>query len=203
MKNIMSFMALSSLFIFSMVLLPGCDDDEPGTGSGGTTTVTGCTDVDANNFNSEATEDDGSCSYDRDAFLGDYLGTFACDDPLLAPVLNSDSLTFEVKEPVDASEPKSTAYFSLLISGFPVDLESTVMGNTLTMSDTIRDFVIPDVDLPILGSTTITADIIGNGSATVMDADGTIDGSIDLEMLVTEPISLTISDNCLLFGNKK
>jgi hypothetical protein len=32
----------------------------------------GCTDVDANNFSEDADEDDGTCTYDRDAFIGTY-----------------------------------------------------------------------------------------------------------------------------------
>jgi len=227
MKNIKFLLAFSSLLILSLVLLPGCKDDEPGTG-GGSSTTSGCTDASADNYNANATEDDGSCifsgctdpeannydagannddgscSYDRDAFLGEYLGEFTCDDPVLAPILNSDSLNFEVKVPVD-DQDKSQVFFSLLIGGFPVDLESTVMGETLTMSDTIRDFVIPDVDLPVLGSTTITADVIGNGSATVSGDD--VDGSIDLEMNITDPafpgVPLDFMDNCILFGKKK
>jgi hypothetical protein len=36
----------------------------------------GCTDSMASNFTSKAKEDDGSCKFDRDAFLGNYSATF-------------------------------------------------------------------------------------------------------------------------------
>jgi len=203
MKNFKVLMAFGALLMLSLAFLPGCGEDEDGTG-GGTTTVAGCTDSEANNYDAAANSDDGSCSYDRDPFLGEYLGAFTCDDPILAPTLNSDSLNFEVKVPVD-DQDKSKVFFTLFIDGFPVDLESTVMGNILTMSDTVRDFVIPDVDLPVLGPTTVTADVIGNGSAMVVGDE--VNGSIDLEMNISDPsfpgVPLDFADNCILFGKRK
>lgn len=51
------------------------------------TTVTscnkkGCTDSMANNYSSKAKTDDGSCQFDRDAIIGNYLinGTESCSD---------------------------------------------------------------------------------------------------------------------------
>jgi len=38
----------------------------------------GCTDATANNFDDKADSDDGSCTYDRDAFIGSYSATENC-----------------------------------------------------------------------------------------------------------------------------
>ena len=119
-------------------------------------------------------------------------------------MLNNDSLRFEVTLPVDDSD-RSVVFFTLMIEGLPVPLESTVNGNVLTMSDTIRDIIIPDVEL--FGITlTITADVIGNGTATVVEDD--INGNIDLELIVTEPnipipgVPTEFTDNCILVGSR-
>lgn len=38
----------------------------------------GCTDTDANNYNADATDDDGSCTYDRTKFIGTYTVNESC-----------------------------------------------------------------------------------------------------------------------------
>ncbi|NNF34173.1 MAG: hypothetical protein HKN68_08695 [Saprospiraceae bacterium] len=43
--------------------------------------VRGCTDPDSDNYSSNATEDDGSCTYLRDIYLGNYSGTFGSCNP--------------------------------------------------------------------------------------------------------------------------
>ena len=131
--------------------------------------------------------------------------TFTCQDALLVALLNNDSLRFEITPPVDDSD-RSIVFFTLMIDGLPLPLESTVSGNVLTVSDTIRDIVIPALDLPIIGTINITADVIGNGTATVVGAD--INGSIDLQLTITEPtnnplLPSEIIDNCLLTGSRQ
>ncbi len=177
MENIKRLWPLLAVIVF-VICFTSCDDPVPG-----------CTDEQSINFNADATEDDGSCMFERDAFLGQYLGEFSCGNPLLG-FLNNDSLTFEIKEPVDDSD-KSIAILALSF----VDLASTINGNELILSDTIRGLVIPDVEL--LG--TITADVIGNGVA-ILEGDS-ISGNIDLELDITSPPGLpTIIDNCTLTG---
>jgi len=62
---------LRVLAAVSLLLLPGCTyldefmgDDSP-EDTADIEPILGCTDSDANNYNSSATEDDGSCEYDE------------------------------------------------------------------------------------------------------------------------------------------
>jgi hypothetical protein len=64
MKNI-----LFTLIIFSVTAFCSCKKNKK---------VNGCTDVYATNFNSDATDDDGSCKFPRDRFTGIYSGVKSC-----------------------------------------------------------------------------------------------------------------------------
>ncbi len=70
--------------------------------------VLGCTDEEAENYDPNATESDNSCSYAREAFLGDFTGTITCSglipDPSAFSMSISEGLTgnndviIEIKE---------------------------------------------------------------------------------------------------------
>lgn len=131
-------------------------------------------------------------TFDRDKFIGEYLGTFTCMNPFLTPTINSDSLIFSITEGV--GEDKSLVTFNLSIDGFPVPLEAVISGSTITLDDTVENLPIPlGTGEPIAGSVT------GLGSA-ILSADGqSIAGSIKLT-IVTD--IATIEDDCVLTGNK-
>lgn len=55
----------------------------------------GCTDAEAINFNSEATSDDGTCTYQRDVYIGVYdaiktCGIFTSDSGMVFQISRSD-----------------------------------------------------------------------------------------------------------------
>ncbi len=69
--------------------------------------VKGCMNSEARNYSSDANEDDGSCSFKRDKFMGTYNGTKFCST-LSTDTLISISIT-----------PDGTEYTKVIINDFP------------------------------------------------------------------------------------
>ena len=176
---------------------PTADNYNPEATISGNCDFVGCTDVAAENYDAQATIS-GDCIYARDKFVGSYVGTFTCSDPLLAPIINSDSLVFSITEGVN--DDVSNVVISLSIDGFPIPLRATIMGDEMTVSDRLEGVMIPDI--PLLG--TITADVIGSGSATFSESTNTLDGDITItidseDLLILNPVM----DMCGLVGVKQ
>jgi hypothetical protein len=73
-KNIISGMkSYATVFVCLFMIFTSCGSEDEG--------LRGCTDSNSSSYNPEATEDDGSCAYPRDAILGTYDGTFANCSP--------------------------------------------------------------------------------------------------------------------------
>ncbi len=192
MNNLLNNSSISLLFIFALLLsIPSCTDPVPG-----------CTDEQSENYDSEATEDNGSCTYARTKFLGDYIGPFTCTNPLLKGVLDSDSLEFVIKEAV--ADDRQLVVLGLLIEGIPVDLEGMINGNELIIRDTFTNFAIPDFPNPVDSTQTLTliANVIGDGTATLSADETTITGVLNLDIQATDG-SLNAQDMCDLIGTKK
>ena len=64
----LSTLAIAAFFAFTVTSFTGCKQE-------------GCTDVTANNYDEKADEDDGSCTYDRDLFLGTYSNIIETCNP--------------------------------------------------------------------------------------------------------------------------
>ncbi|MEX1189665.1 MAG: hypothetical protein WED33_10435 [Bacteroidia bacterium] len=93
----------------------------------------GCTDPTATNYDDKADDDDGSCTYERDALIGSYTvsGTIACGVTGGGTVSGS-SLTIT----------ESTASTSkIVVAVFDVSLTCTVAGSSFTIDNqTISGF---------------------------------------------------------------
>jgi hypothetical protein len=90
--------------------------------------VKGCTDADATNYSPDADENNGTCEYQRDKFLGDWDGTKNCvQNPL-------DSLT------AISIGPQSDDVRGIVLNNFPDDgLTATAVVSTSAADK----FVIP------------------------------------------------------------
>lgn len=174
---------LMSAFVFGMLSIQSCGDDD----------IEGCTDPEGTNYNAEATIDDGSCTYERDAFIGEYLATFTC--PMTLAFVSNDSLIIKIDPSLDETN-KSEVILNIPISGVDVSLRGTVANGTLTINDELKDVVIPDV--PFIG--TIMGDVLGEGTATMSNDNNTLNGNV----MVTVKTPITdIVDNCTIVGQRQ
>jgi len=162
--------------------------------------IVGCTDTAAENYNADANIS-GDCVYTRDKFVGSFLGSFTCSDPLLSPLINSDSLVFSITEGVD--DNVSNVIFNLVIEGLPVPLRGTVDGDVVTVDDKLEGVTIPGVEIVPGVPVTIMADVTGQGSATYTESAKTLAGEINITIEATSPITLTVMDACAMMGVKQ
>lgn len=139
------FLFLLLLSLGGLILFPSCQD------------VPGCTDEAALNYNPDANLDDGTCSYQRDMFLGTYSGVSVCTQP---GFWNSNDFQFTISaDPDDGSKVRLAFPFNM--STKPVTFTATVDGNTLLFDDRTNE---PD-NLPLCGVD--NPPIILKGTATI------------------------------------
>lgn len=92
--------------------------------------VNGCTNSLAENYDSDATDDDGSCQFARDQFLGTYAASQTC--------VYEDDTTFTL---VVSQGPTENEVILENFYGWDIDLLATVNGNNISYSDTKQGVV--------------------------------------------------------------
>jgi hypothetical protein len=90
----------------------------------------GCTDQQANNYSADAKTDNGSCKYDRDAFIGTFNMTYtaSCDD---GDVYNGNA-------PITISS-SSAAKNKVIFTWEGMNLTGTIAGNSITIESQLVD----------------------------------------------------------------
>jgi len=187
MKNI-SFKALFVLMsLCSVIMFSSCGDDA----------ITGCTDSASNNYDALATEDDGSCSYDRDKFLGDYaMGTLSCTG-LLGMLLDNDALTFTISE--DVGGDKNAVVVSLTGS-VPVAFGATIAGDVLTINQ-----MLTNVPIDFGTGTPTDLDMNVGGEITYNSTDDTVAGQVLITNIKSSATggSAAEDSDCDITGDKQ
>jgi len=147
-KNILGATAAASMLLMGAATFTSCGKQ-------------GCTDTEANNFDADATEDDGNCTYDRDAFIGTYAVTESC-----ASGNYSYSLTIS-----EASQNKVTVILTNLGDFQSTTLSASVNGGSLTINSQTVD----------VSGTSVTFSGQGalNGSTLTINYGATVNGTTD------------------------
>ncbi|HPH81344.1 MAG TPA: hypothetical protein PL185_02165 [Flavobacteriales bacterium] len=94
--------------------------------------IKGCMNPDATNYSSSVTEDDGSCTFKRDKFIGNYIGSRLC-----TIVLADTSMTLQITG--DGIE-----YTKLLLNDFP-ESGSVVKATVNSQNETL--LIIPPQEI--------------------------------------------------------
>ncbi len=174
---------LVKLFVaccFFSLILTSCGDDA----------IKGCTDPEAENYNPDADESDSSCTYARDKFIGDYLGTLDCE---LGVVQEDSTYSFKILESTRDGAPKNEVEVTVNVTvdvppigpqTVPVVFPATINGNNLSVDNymtVIAGFV----------QASITADM------NMQSDNKTIVGPMSIDA------GTLGSDNCTLTGVKQ
>lgn len=178
-KNLLFFLMIVGI---AGLVFTSCGEDD----------IEGCTDPQSNNYDAEATLDDGSCTYDRDAFLGSYLGSIVFAGQLA--VINSDSIAFSIDPGVDPSDLTAVlvTFESSAIAG--ISVPATVSGNTILLDAMLSNIPITlmgfegSFDMDVTGTFTLSGDTI-NG---------------DMPITATEVnFGITVTDTGVLTATKQ
>ena len=100
-SNFLSLVCLLGLCVISQ----SCDDDVDNA-------IQGCTDPDSLNFDALATEDDGTCTFNSERFLGMFRGPLECPPNELIE-LSNDSTVLEISQGVFSTRAVSYTHLTL------------------------------------------------------------------------------------------
>lgn len=154
--------------------------------------IQGCTDPASLNFDATAEEDDGSCEYEADKFVGSFSGDLVCSSGSITEVLVVDVLEDATTGTDSVALSLSTSIFSGL-AGVGV-----VSGDEMTISVNADSVAIE------FNGLMNEADIVMNGVMTLSADESNISGSTSLMANSTATGSTIInSDDCSYSGDRQ
>lgn len=153
MKKITQYFLLLTFAVLSTIAFDSCQ------------TVEGCTDPEAENYNPDADDNDGSCTYARDKFLGTYEGIIACQPPLPG----EEPFTMVISESLSSNAEVLITFLNLEDLTLP-ELSATVSGSTMVINQ-------ETVEVPLdVNNPDLLTEIEYSGEATISgdDLSGTL-----------------------------
>lgn len=179
------FLAFAAVMTFGFV---SCGDDEPEE-------VMGCTNPNSDQYNENATVDDGSCSTYFDRFLGTWEGTFNCPGALADLFVSAD---------LAVSSTSGTDMVSAFVISSrlpdPVPVNGTITENTLTITQALSDVPLDLLPDPIVGE---TFDINVDGVLTLNDDGSEMTGTITISLEEKTFGAGTLADVCTYTATKQ
>lgn len=151
--------------------------------------VEGCTDKDAENYNSEATVST-NCTFARDKFVGNYTGTLNCPTTLTAI---SGTTTFTIAENISGGKNDVTILITTN-TGLIVPVTGTCEDDKVSINTTLQGVEITFQGFPV------TADITANGEATYDDVTKTLSGPLNITVIA---FGAPYADICAFSGIKQ
>jgi len=196
------------LFICTAMLF-ACSEDEPpvegctnnmadnynanATVDNGTCIITGCTDTEAENYEAAANQS-GDCIFARDKFIGTYFGSLACDQELLQE-FDSDSLTFTLIEGM--GDGKNSVTLDLMDFAIDSPIDATAEGDELV----INNKGVGPFSVGALPGIEFFVDV--SGTATLDNNEQIITGSLNFNVINAADDMLVLSGTCTLEGEKQ
>lgn len=158
---------LGTVSMTSCGKVEGCTDpaasnyDADATDDDGSCTYCGCTDNTANNYDATATCDNGSCTYDREAFFGTYATNETCT-----------SGTYSYSMTIAAGSQNTVTIILTNLGNFSNNvLNATVSGTTLTIPS--QTLTIQGTAVAFVGQGTL------NGNTLTINYSATYNGTTD------------------------
>lgn len=170
-------------------------------------TVSGCTDTLADNYNAQATEDNGTCTY-INRFTGSYNGNFECEGLFAFLFSMQDVLITSIpgegsKVNVDVVTPVQTISVTATITD----------SQTLSVDQTIRDILVNPADI-VSGAegAPVKTDLKIVTTMTISPDNKVLTGNIEGTLTTREPVvvggfpfpaGFALNDVCSFTGTKK
>jgi len=177
--------------------IPGCTNaaadnyNSLATTDDGSCVISGCTNDLAENFNPAANSADiSSCIFPRDKFLGEYVGSLNC---LIIDQFNSMTTNVLLEA---VSDDLTKISITLTSEDFTLPLDATVDGDEISMTATDFAQVVSILDV----ETEVLIDI--DGTATLNESGTELNGALTANVVVAETGQELINDNCTLMATR-